>query len=334
MWVGSNVKKVKKQPIILIFAGLALTAILFFFGRTTEPKKIMAAPKMTQNAQSFNIQSFIDSSKIRLTPEQALYVSKLENGINRGDVPAQQIKAFTSLANFWKDSLKSFEPYAQYIYEAAKLDNSEKNLTFAAQLFLDALRGEHDEAKLNWETITAIELFEKAIQLNPENQDLKIGLGSCYIFGKDEVSYLTDLGNLQSSNWNLVSYAGFDGRFPIFLKIIYSPALIFSWLGLDNLLSLRVNAILFYIISGLIIWRIQSRLNLSIGFRKFLITMYLFFPSVFIWTSLGFRESWIILGISLIVLAMVLSSFCSAMGFSRKSTAPMRVASTAVSMVP
>jgi tetratricopeptide (TPR) repeat protein len=183
MWVGSNVKKVKKQPIILIFAGLALTAILFFFGRTTEPKKIMAAPKMTQNVQSFNIQSFIDSSKIRLTPEQALYVSKLENGISRGDVPAQQIKAFTSLANFWKDSLKSFEPYAQYIYEAAKLDNSEKNLTFAAQLFLDALRGEHDEAKLNWETITAIELFEKAIQLNPENQDLKIGLGSCYIFG-------------------------------------------------------------------------------------------------------------------------------------------------------
>jgi len=30
----------------------------------------------------------------------------------------------------------------------------------------------------------------------------------------------------------------------------------------------------------------------------------------------------------------VASSFCSAIGFSRKSIAPMRVASTAVSMVP
>ena len=33
-----------------------------------------------------------------------------------------------------------------YIYEAAKLDNSEKNLTFAAQLMLENLRDEHDQA--------------------------------------------------------------------------------------------------------------------------------------------------------------------------------------------
>jgi tetratricopeptide (TPR) repeat protein len=175
---------VKQQPIILILAGLAVTVMLFFFARTTEPKKPVATTAEATTADFFNIQQFIDSVKTGLTPNQALYISKLENGISRGDVPAQQIQAYKSLASFWKDSIKLFEPYGFYIYESTKLDNSEKNLTFAAQLFLDRLRVEHDDAKLNWETNTAVELFEKAIQLNPTSNDLKIGLGSCYIFGK------------------------------------------------------------------------------------------------------------------------------------------------------
>ena len=173
----------KNQPFILVVAGVILTGLVFFFGRTTEPKSKLAATAPTATAAIFNVNLFIDSAKTKLNPGQSLYITQLENGISRGDVPAQQIQAFESLANFWKDSAKLFEPYAHYTYEASKLDNSEKKLTFAAQLFLQAVRGEHDQAKLAWESNTAIELFEKALKLNPENDDLKIGLGSSYIFG-------------------------------------------------------------------------------------------------------------------------------------------------------
>mgnify|MGYP006313218137 CR=1 FL=1 len=78
-------------------------------------------------------------------------------------------------------------PNVYYLSEAAKLDKSEKNLTFAAQLILENLRGEQDLAKLNWKTEQAIALFEKGIELYPDNDDLKIGLGSCYVFGKGRV---------------------------------------------------------------------------------------------------------------------------------------------------
>lgn len=154
------------------------------FGRTSVPKKHLPASEAAAAVQTFDIEHFIDSATRQLTPAQALYVTELENGISRGDVPAQQKQALTGLANFWKDSAKLFEPYAYYISEEAKLDNSEKNLTFAAQLLLDNLRSEHDAARLNWKSTTAIELFEKAIRLNPNNDDLRIGLGSCYVFGK------------------------------------------------------------------------------------------------------------------------------------------------------
>ena len=62
--------------------------------------------------------------------------------------------------------------------------NSEKNLTFAAQLILRDLRNEEDLAKRGWKAEEAISLFEKAIELNPINDSLKVGLGSCYVFGK------------------------------------------------------------------------------------------------------------------------------------------------------
>ena len=175
-----------KKQLIIAIAGLALVALLFIFGNTVAPKSKVQAP-VAKAVKSFDILQFIGEEKKHLSASQLINLSKLENSVTRGDVNSQLITANTQLANFWKDSVKSFEPYAYYLSEAAKLDKSEKNLTFAAQLILNNLRAEPDEAKLNWKTAQAIALFEKAIELNPDNDDLKVGLGSCYIFGKGRV---------------------------------------------------------------------------------------------------------------------------------------------------
>ncbi len=164
--------------------GIVAVGLLFMLGRTSDNKKPAAVTAIPSTAKSFDPQHFIEDESKKLSPSQALYISKLENGISRGDVPAQQIQAYNGLANFWKDSIRLFEPYLFYLSKAAKLDNSEKSLTFAAQLFLEALRGEPDDAKLNWETTEAISLFESALKLNPDNDSLRIGLGSCYVYGK------------------------------------------------------------------------------------------------------------------------------------------------------
>jgi tetratricopeptide (TPR) repeat protein len=174
-----------KKQFILAGAGLILVSTLFFFGRTTANKKNVADTEESKIPEKiFDIQQFIAQEKGKLSPDRAVFVSNLENSVSRGDVLLQQIKANEALANFWKDSIKLYEPYAFYTSSASKLVNSEKNLTFAARIFLENLRGEKDEAKLSWETKEAIDLFERAIKLNPNNDDLRIGLGSAYIYGK------------------------------------------------------------------------------------------------------------------------------------------------------
>lgn len=174
-----------KKQLILVSAGIVLLLALFLFGKTTNNKSVTLAGKSdTTNIKAFDIIQFISVEKTKLTSNQTITVTKLESSLAASNDAAKQISAHQALAAFWKDSAKSFELYAFYISEGSKLDNSEKNLTFAARIFLDNLRAEKDLAKLNWETTTAINLFERALKLNPENDDLKVGLGSCYIYGK------------------------------------------------------------------------------------------------------------------------------------------------------
>ena len=151
---------------------------LFFFGKTTIEKPASLVKKTAQ-VDAFDITQYIDNQKDKSSLSQKNKLLELE-----GSMKEPTSATYYNIATYWKDSLKSMEAYCFYISKASKLENSEKSLTFAAQLFLNLLRGEENSKKLEWESNEAIELFQKAIQLNPNNDDLKIGLGSCYIFGK------------------------------------------------------------------------------------------------------------------------------------------------------
>lgn len=172
----------KKEQILVIGGGLALLLAIYFF-RTTVPAKKEAAVNAPASTQSFDIQSAIKGATAKLPEQQQTYVSGLSEAVVRGDVKEQLIRTYRQLAKFWSDSAKAFIPFAYYTSQAAKLENSEKSLTFAAQLLLDNLRGIDQPEIKTWLAGESKELFEKAIVLNPESDSLQIGLGSTYIFG-------------------------------------------------------------------------------------------------------------------------------------------------------
>jgi tetratricopeptide (TPR) repeat protein len=178
----------KRQQYLVAGTGVLLLLVLYIFGNSVPPQhKSEAAAGGAQGAspvKSVGLQEILQASQARLTPAQLSYVNRLQASVVRGDVNAQQIKADRQLAVFWKDSVQDgYLLYAHYSGEAAKLENSEKSLTFAAQLFLQGLRGQDNPSLKGWMATSAKELFEKALELNPENDSTKVGLGASYIFG-------------------------------------------------------------------------------------------------------------------------------------------------------
>jgi tetratricopeptide (TPR) repeat protein len=171
------------KRIILASVGVLLVFTLFFFGKTSTVKKETPAASSSASP-AFNFEDTLKAAKQALSSSQLLLVTNIENGIKRGDLKNQSENQYTNLANFWKDSAGKFVPYAYYLSDAAILDNSEKKLTFAARLILENMKREDDPAKKVWEAQTAATLFQKALQLDPGNDDLKVGLGSCYVYGE------------------------------------------------------------------------------------------------------------------------------------------------------
>ncbi|HEV2355440.1 MAG TPA: hypothetical protein VGR89_14425, partial [Puia sp.] len=131
----------KKQQIVVAGTGVLLLLVLYFFGNTVPPQKKSTA--MTDGgpaeaaAKAIGSQDILQTAEARLTPSQLSFVDRLKHSVIRGDVKAQQLSADRLLARFWEDSVADgYLPFAYYTGEAAKLENTEKSLTFAARIFL------------------------------------------------------------------------------------------------------------------------------------------------------------------------------------------------------
>jgi len=169
----------------MVVAGLALLYLLYDFGKTDADIKRTAKKADNNNDQNsvYNTDSVISNAKSKLSSQQVLRLNELENSISRGDVKEQQLKIYHQLSHFWADSARVFEPYAWYEAQAARLENSEKTLIFAARLFLGDIRQEADLRKKKWKAEQAKDLYERSLIIDPSNDSVKVELGICHIYG-------------------------------------------------------------------------------------------------------------------------------------------------------
>ena len=178
--------------LITALVAMIVTLVIFTFARTVPEKKdspVAAAHDEHDGhdhdaaTTALSTDSLLFFVKQQLSPEQSTRLSLLENSITRGDVKEQQLRVYHQLSHFWKDTVRIFYPYAWYEAEAARLENSEKTLTFAAHLFLNNLQQDENPRLRQWSALQAKDLFERSLKLNPENDSTKIGLGATYLFG-------------------------------------------------------------------------------------------------------------------------------------------------------
>jgi len=115
-----------------------------------------------------------------LPPHAAEEIKTMEQRLAATRDSSRMAVVFDTLGRIWQDHGQI--PLAAYYYlQSGKLENSEKKLTFAAQLFLELARKATSEGMQVWEGQLAIEGFSAAQKLNPANETTKVGLAECLI---------------------------------------------------------------------------------------------------------------------------------------------------------
>lgn len=180
---------------ITIAVAIILIALLYWGGNTTPPAHKPAATPMqqagndggngsqgpnTMKAASFD--SILTASRIQLPKTVADSVLFIENELAAIRDSSRMAVVFTKLSGVWERN-KQYPVGVFYRAKAAKLENSEKKLTFAAQLFLELLEHEGNRAIQLWEASEAISCLELSLKLDSTNEEAKLAMASAYIQG-------------------------------------------------------------------------------------------------------------------------------------------------------
>jgi tetratricopeptide (TPR) repeat protein len=174
-----------RKQLTLIILAFVLLAGLFFIAPTSLSKNNLppAAGNISANIKMVSVDTLMKEALTKLTITQKTYVDKLNALLQAERHEDAKIRLETTAAFFWKDSIQNFPLAFWYFAKAAKLENKEKNLTFAANFGLNSLRMIENPSIKTWMADSTKQLFEKALIINPTSDSLKVGLGACYIFG-------------------------------------------------------------------------------------------------------------------------------------------------------
>jgi hypothetical protein len=126
-------------------------------------------------------------------------------------------------------------------------------------------------------------------------------LGRLFAFAPDEKAYLFTFNNVYTLpvNTTAQSGSGWITAPTIFLWIAYLPAKILNLFGVPDYLSVRLLSIVITTLSLFLLLKMNQSLKKSRLISQNIIFFSFFIPSVFLWTSTGLREAFIIFEIAL-----------------------------------
>ncbi len=177
-----------KQQLLLGAAGILLICLIYFGAKTVSDKPKMAKNdgKTEQNDDhEHNSEAIANIDFEDLKKEAYAAINNTQKQSIQALEGKTDLKSLLALSNLWGEA-KQANMAAKYNGEAAKLEKSEKKLTFASRYFIDLLNIETNPAIKKWQAGEAIGLLELVLKQNPKNTDATIALATCYTEGVGE----------------------------------------------------------------------------------------------------------------------------------------------------
>ena len=131
-------------------------------------------------------------------------------------------------------------------------------------------------------------------------------LGRLFAFAPDEQGYLYTFNNIYTLpvSTDAQSGSGWITAPTVFLWIAYLPAKILNLVGVPDYLSIRLLSIAITSISLFLLLRMNQNMQKLRGIPEKVIFFSFFIPSVFLWTSTGLREAFLIFEITLFLVGL------------------------------
>jgi tetratricopeptide (TPR) repeat protein len=177
---------------ITITVAIAVIALLYWGGNTKPPKKAGDTPAVAGNMAEMphtiapaSFDSMLEAS-VKELPEHAVNdLEAIKKEVAAATDSVHMAPHFINMAKLWQEHKKL--PVAAYYYAlAAKLENSEKSLNFAGQLFLDLVHETNVPGIQIWEAQQAVACFQRSLEINPANDTVKMALAAGFIEGTGE----------------------------------------------------------------------------------------------------------------------------------------------------
>jgi tetratricopeptide (TPR) repeat protein len=139
----------------------------------------------SEAGEAASFDTILLAARTALPAHAAEEITTLEKQIEAIRDSSRMASSIKQLAQLWQQHKQL--PVAAYYYgQSAKLENSEKSLNFAGQLFLDLMHRAESQSMQMWEAQQAIEVFKRSLEINPDNDTAKLALASGYIEGTGE----------------------------------------------------------------------------------------------------------------------------------------------------
>jgi tetratricopeptide (TPR) repeat protein len=171
---------VKRPQIIVLLSGILLTALIYSFGSTKFPQKKVE----NEMKEAVSIENMLAEAQKKFDSHQKEHFGHLQEDLAKEADTTKKSAIYDQMIRFWGEEVQRYDIACWYIAERAKLENSEKSLTFAAQFILDeSIREDGNPMTQGWKARLSRSLFEEALKKSPGKDSLKIGLGATYLFG-------------------------------------------------------------------------------------------------------------------------------------------------------
>ena len=168
----------KLQGSIIGACVLLFLILLFGFGTKSKEQKQLEKSR-AQSFETLSIDNLLKDAKEKLPSDKLDIIHFFDKEIHDASSDSVKIEMLKRLSGEWY-SQKEFALAGNYALQIAELTDKEEAWSIAGTTFAIGIKNNSDQKKKDYCTKKAIESFENALSVNPDNINHRVNMALCY----------------------------------------------------------------------------------------------------------------------------------------------------------